>query len=81
MNKKSAIICGMALLTILPVGVLACSKEAGAEMPPLERPPAPDIIEIGCGTTLAGLNKRIGVTRPTLTIETVDDLKLLEKVI
>jgi len=38
-------------------------------------------IEIGCGTTLAGLNKRIGVTLPTLTIETVDDLKLLEKVI
>jgi [acyl-carrier-protein] S-malonyltransferase len=35
-------------------------------------------IEIGCGSTLAGLNKRIGVEVPTLTIETVEDLEVLE---
>ena len=48
MNKKSTIICGIALLAILPIGVISCSKGVGAEMPPLERPPAPDIIEISC---------------------------------
>lgn len=34
-------------------------------------------IEIGCGKTLSGFNKRIGVTCPTLSIETVKDLELL----
>lgn len=34
-------------------------------------------IEFGCGKTLAGFNKRIGVTAPTLSIETVADLKAL----
>ena len=32
-------------------------------------------LEIGCGKTLSGLNKRIGVTIPTLSIETVADLE------
>jgi [acyl-carrier-protein] S-malonyltransferase len=35
-------------------------------------------LEIGCGKTLAGMNKRIGVRAPTITIETMDDLKPLE---
>lgn len=35
-------------------------------------------IEIGCGKTLAGLNKRIGVKAQTITIEKVEDLKTLE---
>lgn len=36
-------------------------------------------IEIGCGKTLCGLNKRIGVTSPCISVETIDDLKLLEE--
>lgn len=36
-------------------------------------------IEIGCGKTLAGLNKRIGVSAPTLSIEKVEDLSQFEK--
>jgi [acyl-carrier-protein] S-malonyltransferase len=35
-------------------------------------------IEFGPGKTLAGLNKRIGVKAPTLSIEKVEDLSLLE---
>ena len=34
-------------------------------------------IEIGCGKTLAGMNKRIG-TPPTLSIEKISDLELVE---
>ncbi|MBS4169188.1 ACP S-malonyltransferase [Parachlamydia sp. AcF125] len=34
-------------------------------------------IEFGCGKTLAGFNKRIGVPAPTLSIETLADLKSL----
>lgn len=36
-------------------------------------------IEIGCGKTLTGLNKRIGVSVPTISIETVEDLSFLEQ--
>ncbi|MBJ7449184.1 MAG: ACP S-malonyltransferase [Parachlamydiales bacterium] len=36
-------------------------------------------IEIGCGKTLAGMNKRIGVSAPTISIEKVEDLELLAK--
>ncbi|HXF28265.1 MAG TPA: ACP S-malonyltransferase, partial [Chlamydiales bacterium] len=36
-------------------------------------------IEIGCGKTLAGLNKRIGVTAPTINLEKIEDLKTLEE--
>jgi len=32
-------------------------------------------IEIGCGKTLAGLNKKIGVAAPTISIEKVEDLE------
>ncbi len=35
-------------------------------------------VEIGCGKTLAGMNKRIGVTAPTLSIDKIDDVRLLE---
>lgn len=35
-------------------------------------------IEIGCGKTLAGFNKRIAVTAPTINVETVADLQALE---
>lgn len=34
-------------------------------------------IEIGCGKTLAGFNKRIGVQAPTVSIEKVEDLENL----
>ncbi|HSX37645.1 MAG TPA: ACP S-malonyltransferase [Chlamydiales bacterium] len=34
--------------------------------------------EIGCGKTLAGLNKKIGVAAPTLSIEKVADLERIE---
>ncbi len=34
-------------------------------------------IEIGCGRTLAGMNKQIGVYAPTLSINTLDDLDKL----
>ncbi len=36
-------------------------------------------IEIGCGKTLSGLNKRIGVVAPTLNIEKVEDLAAFEQ--
>lgn len=36
-------------------------------------------LELGCGKTLAALNKRIGVKGMTLSIETPEDLDLLEK--
>lgn len=35
-------------------------------------------LEIGCGKTLSGLNKRIGVSTPTVSIEKVEDLSSLE---
>lgn len=35
-------------------------------------------IEMGPGKTLAGMNKRIGTKAPTISIEKVEDLKLLE---
>lgn len=34
-------------------------------------------IEIGCGKTLGGMNKRIGVEAPTISIEKVTDLETL----
>lgn len=37
-------------------------------------------IEVGCGKTLAGMNKRMGVSVPTISIEKVEDLKQLETV-
>ena len=36
-------------------------------------------IEVGCGKTLAGFNKKIGVEVPTISIEKIDDLKKLEE--
>lgn len=36
-------------------------------------------IEIGCGKTLTGMNKQIGVAVPTLAINTIEDLNQLEK--
>lgn len=36
-------------------------------------------LEIGCGKTLAGLNKQIGVLAPTVTIDKLEDLLLIEK--
>jgi [acyl-carrier-protein] S-malonyltransferase len=35
--------------------------------------------EIGCGKTLAGMNKRIGLQAPTVSIEKVEDIQALEK--
>lgn len=36
-------------------------------------------VEVGCGKTLAGFNKKIGVEAPTISIERVEDLKKLEE--
>lgn len=36
-------------------------------------------VEVGCGKTLAGFNKRIGVSAPTISIEKVEDLDSLAK--
>lgn len=38
-------------------------------------------IEFGCGKTLAGFNKRIGVTVPTLSVEKIEDIKSLESIL
>jgi [acyl-carrier-protein] S-malonyltransferase len=38
-------------------------------------------IEMGCGKTLAGFNKRIGTAAPTWSIEHVEDLTLLESIL
>ncbi len=35
-------------------------------------------IEIGCGKTLAGMNKRIGTIAPTISVEKIGDLSTLE---
>jgi [acyl-carrier-protein] S-malonyltransferase len=44
--------------------------------------PETDIfIEIGCGKTLSGLNKRIGTQATTHTLEKVEDLKNLESLL
>jgi len=37
-------------------------------------------LEIGCGKTLTGMNKKIGITAPSFSIEKVADLEELEKV-
>ncbi|MBA3958335.1 MAG: ACP S-malonyltransferase [Parachlamydiaceae bacterium] len=36
-------------------------------------------IEIGCAKTLAGFNKRIGVTAPTVSVDKIQDLEALEQ--
>lgn len=36
-------------------------------------------VEIGCGKTLSGMNKRIGVLAPTCNVEKVEDLKKFEE--
>lgn len=38
-------------------------------------------LEIGCGKSLAGFNKRIGVSAPTLNLEKIEDFKILEKLL
>lgn len=38
-------------------------------------------IEIGCGKTLSGMNKRIGVQAETLSLEKIEDLEILAKVL
>ncbi len=35
-------------------------------------------LEIGCGKTLTGLNKRIGVAVPTIAVDSTDDLRSVE---
>ena len=39
-----------------------------------------EFVEIGCGRVLAGMNKQIGVSAPTLTINKVEDLEKLAEV-
>ena len=38
-------------------------------------------VEIGCGKTLAGMNRQIGALAPTVTINTVEDLERLHEII
>lgn len=38
-------------------------------------------IEIGCGRTLAGMNKQIGIEAPTVTINKIEDLEKLAQVL
>ena len=38
-------------------------------------------MEVGCGKTLANMNKRIGVHVPTVTVETTEDLHALDSMI
>jgi [acyl-carrier-protein] S-malonyltransferase len=38
-------------------------------------------IEMGCGKTLTGFNKRIGVLVPTISLEKIDDIAALEPVL
>lgn len=38
-------------------------------------------IEFGCGKTLAGFNKRIGVSAPCVSVEKVEDIKSLESLL
>ena len=70
MNKKSTIISGIALLVILPIGVISCSNEVGAVMPPLDRPPAPVIIEISCDEFGAQkhITKEVEISNPSSQI-------------
>lgn len=45
----------------------------------MEREGATHFIEIGCGKTLQGMNKRIGVKAPTYSIEKVEELANIEE--
>jgi [acyl-carrier-protein] S-malonyltransferase len=45
----------------------------------MERDGVDLFIEIGCGKTLLGLNKRIGVKAPAISIEKIEDLIEMEK--
>lgn len=38
-------------------------------------------LEIGCGNTLSGMNKRIGVDAPVLNIDKVEDLNCLDEIL
>jgi [acyl-carrier-protein] S-malonyltransferase len=38
-------------------------------------------VELGCGKTLAGFNKRIGVSAPMISIEKIADIHLLEELL
>lgn len=38
-------------------------------------------LEIGCGTVLAGFNKKIGATAPCVSVETTGDIKSLEELL
>jgi [acyl-carrier-protein] S-malonyltransferase len=46
---------------------IRCMGEKGVDL----------FLEIGCGKTLAGFNKRIGLSVPTLSLEKVSDLDQL----
>ncbi len=47
----------------------------------MEREGATHFIEMGCGKTLQGMNKRIGVKAPTYSIEKVEELAKVEEFI
>jgi [acyl-carrier-protein] S-malonyltransferase len=38
-------------------------------------------IEIGCGKTLAGMNKQMGVAAPTITINSIEDLEKIAQIL
>jgi [acyl-carrier-protein] S-malonyltransferase len=39
------------------------------------------LIEMGCGKSLLGFNKRIGVTAPCISVEKIEDIKALEAIL
>lgn len=70
MKMKTVLISGIAILSILPIGILSCSRQAETVMPPLEKPTAPDIIEISCDEFGASnhITKEVEIPHPSSQI-------------
>ena len=70
MKTKTILICGMAILAALPIGVLSCSRQAENVMPPLEKPTTPDVIEISCDefATQKNITMEVEISHPSSQI-------------
>ena len=70
MKRKTILICTVGIISILSFGILSCSQETGTVMLPLDRPPAPDIIEISCDEFGAEKNiaKEVEIPHPSSQI-------------
>lgn len=73
MKTKTVLICGIAILSILPIGILSCSQPEESAMPPLEKPSAPDIIEVSCDEfmTEKHITMEVEITHPSSQIVTL----------